>query len=118
MNIQEIPVVKCIGDEGYKFIVVRVVDTEAKEEKFIIRAHQNLQYHRNILAWLKEQELGGTGLKSTCIGGGRIRFDHENKTIKIWDRSGDFGKEPERALTVAILQEAYQGYVVSEQTDW
>jgi hypothetical protein len=118
MNIQEIPVVKCVGEEGYKFIVVRVINIENQQNKTIIRARQDCKYHRDILAWFKEQELGGTGLRSGCIGGGRICFDHENKTIKIWDYSGDFGKEPDRALTVAILQEAYQGYVVSEQTDW
>jgi hypothetical protein len=118
MNIQDVPVVKSVGEEGYKFIVVCVVKPETKEEKLVVRAHQDCEYHRDILAWFKNEELQGSSLKCGCVGGGRIRINTSDKTVEIWDSSGDFGEEPDRTLTVTMLQEAFPEFVVSESKGW
>jgi len=101
---------------GYKFIVVRVTDSNGRG-KMVIRAKAECEYHRDILAILR-QELMPHNLDARCIGGGRIQVAPEGKTIHIWDYSGDFGKEPNRSYTVRMLKRAFPGHKVSRARPW
>lgn len=97
--------------DGYKFIVANVTDGNGGT-KMVVRANQDCKYHRDILAILR-REVRPFGLDARCIGGGRIEITPEAKTIRIWDDSGDFGKEPNRQQTVRMLQAAFPEFQVS-----
>ncbi len=74
----------------------------------MVRADKSCRYHKEILEKVRTE----TGLHARCLGGGRIAIDPDAKTIRIGDYSSDFGKEPDRQLTVKMLQEAFPGWTV------
>jgi hypothetical protein len=45
-------------------------------------------------------------------GGGWIEFDQTNRTALVGGKSTQFGREPDRGLTVDLLDEALPGYRV------
>ena len=99
--------------DGYKFIVANVTDGNGGT-RMVVRAKRDCQYHNDILAILR-REVRPLGLNAHCIGGGYIKISPEAKTIRIWDDSGVFGKEPDRQQTVRMLQAAFPEFQVSGQ---
>ena len=108
LDLSQLPVVLIDKTGGYKFIVAIVSDGEIS--KMVVRANQYCEYHRDIL---KELRLEMPSLNARCIGGGRINVDPDNKVIKIWGSSGDFGVEPDRAETVRMLKEAFTDFNIN-----
>lgn len=96
---------------GYKFIVAELTDSNGAK-RLVVRADQGCDYHRDILAGLR-QEVRSLGLGARCIGGGQISIDPDAKKISIRGSSGDFGVEPDRNETVRMLKEAYPEYQVT-----
>ncbi len=96
--------IRC-NNGGYKFVVLI-----NEREEMIVFADDNdhFDYHWKLLAQYQHE----TGLRASCIGGGRIRFDGEKKTIEIWDSSGDFGYEPDRNQTVSAIKQNYLDFEV------
>ncbi|MBA3973144.1 MAG: hypothetical protein C0504_02875 [Candidatus Solibacter sp.] len=45
-------------------------------------------------------------------GGGWLEIDHGKRTVVVGGTSTQFGREPDRGLTVALLEEALPGYMV------
>lgn len=130
MAFEDIQTVQICSDGGYKFIVVEL--TLGDEKKVVIRGNDEndlSNYHAGIFyrtLWhkfhqrrcsgaraKKEEDLCqscdcGAGVQLKCLGGGRISASLADKTIRIWDRSGSFGLEPEREIrTAALLQAAF-----------
>lgn len=108
MDLNNIPEVVIDLRGGYKYIVAEVSD-EKGNKKPLVRANESCGYHADILKKVKME----TGLFARCLGGGRIQIDPENKTIRIWNQSVDFGREPDRQLTVKMLQEAFPGWTIT-----
>lgn len=54
---------------------------------------------------------GHKGIRSP-FGGGWFTMDFSNKTISIFDSSGDFGVEP-RLITVSLLRQALPDYTIT-----
>jgi phosphohistidine phosphatase len=112
MTIHEVAEVVVDASGGYKFIVAEVSDGTIT--RLVVRADQSCELHRYILRGTREQ-LSPHGLQARCIGGGRILINPEAKTVKIWDKSGDFGFEPDRMETVRMLQSAFPDFVITEE---
>ena len=91
---------------GYKFVVLQ---NEKGEHVVFADDDRRYGFHRDLLAQYQKE----SGLQAECIGGGRISFDEEEKAIKIWGCSGDFGREPDRKETVQVLQGAYPDFDVT-----
>jgi hypothetical protein len=81
--------------------------------KIIVRGGDIHQYHHELEKSLK-QEVLEFGMKANCIGGGKYRVNLEEKTVYVWDQSGEFGKEPNRNETLRLFREAFPGFEVSE----
>ena len=104
------------GAIGYqKYILVQ--DGNGKETVISLP----LGYHADIAseyAWRygKEESWGSPegDLEFEVLGGGRITLNPERKTISLYDRSVDYGREP-RERTVEILQEAYPEYKIKQE---
>lgn len=45
-------------------------------------------------------------------GGGWLEIDHKEKTVVVGGTSTQFGREPDRGLTMELLREALPGYRV------
>lgn len=112
MTLTDVPEVVVDPSGGYKFIVAKLTDSNGKE-KLVVRAmEEHCDYHDDILNWLK-REVSSSGLKTFCIGGGRIEVSPDEKIIRIWGESGAFGKEPNREETVRMLQAAFPEFQVT-----
>jgi len=109
MTIEEVPVVVVDQEGGHKYIVVLLSDDN--EEKIIVRADKRHEWHRDILFEL-QREVRQFGLRAQCLGGGYIRVSSEQKAIRIWDYSSDFGREPNRELTAAMLRGAFPDFKI------
>ncbi|MCS7044508.1 MAG: hypothetical protein NZR01_17115 [Bryobacteraceae bacterium] len=48
------------------------------------------------------------------LGGGWLAVDPALRSVVIWGESGQFGREPDRRLTVRVLEAALAGYTVKE----
>lgn len=105
MTLADVPEVVVDPSGGYKFIVAKLTDNNG-EEKLVVRANKDCNYHNHILEMLC-REVQQNGLKTYCIGGGQIQVNPEAKTIFIWDDSSAFGKEPDRQETVRMLQKEF-----------
>lgn len=110
MTIEEVPDVVIDERGGYKFIVAVVTNSDNKQ-KTVIRANEKCDYHKRILAQL-QNEIYIFGLKAKCIGGGQIRVSPNEKTITIWDYSGDYGLEPNRNETALMLRVAFPDWTI------
>jgi phosphohistidine phosphatase len=110
MTIHQIAEVVVDASGGYKFIVAEV--TDGATTRLVVRADKDCVLHRHILRGTRDQ-LSPHGLQARCIGGGRILINPEAKTIKIWDRSGDFGFEPDRGETVRMLCSAFPDFSIT-----
>ena len=97
--------------EGNKFIVAMLIDTNG-EERLVVRANARCVNHSHIHDLLLE-EVRPNGLRAALLGGGSIQVNHKAKTIRIWGKSGDFGQEPDRQQTVAMLQKAFPDFQVT-----
>ena len=100
---------------GYKFIVVQLTDGGG-EKKLIVRANENCEFHADIFDELLRHEDLDT-LSPKCVGGGNIEVDPEEKRIRIRSSSSRYGREPDRQLTVRMLQVAFPDYQVKSD-DW
>src|SRR3989344_6214125 len=116
MDINSVQEVVIDPAEGYKFIVAQLTDGNSGK-RLVIRANQDCSFHRDILALLR-QEVRPSGLDAHCTGGGRIEINPAEKTIRIWDSSGDFGVEDDRKETVRMLQAAFPAFQVTGKSDW
>lgn len=107
MDLKNIPQVKIDPRGGYKYIVVKVSDEKGRK-KLLVRADKRCFMHINILEMVHRE----IGLSACCIGGGRIAIDPDAKTIRVWGCSGDFDREPDRQLTVKILQDSFPDWTI------
>ena len=113
MTINEVLEVVVDPENSHKFIVAELSDGNGGK-RLVVRAPKYVRYelHADILEFL-QKEVGSSGLKARCIGGGVISINTEKKTIKIWDDSGEFGEEPDRQETIRMLQVAFPEFSVT-----
>ena len=99
----------------YLYVVCRV--TEGIKSRVLFRAQPCEPYSDdNDLIRAVEDEVPVTWIID-CIGGGQMCFYQDIKTIKLWGKSFEYGKEPDRQQTIKLLQEAYPDFQVTEKSD-
>ena len=96
-----------------KYIVVELSNVKG-ETKIVMRGSKDIKSHADILEWL-EAQTAATSLGVTCIGGGRLKIDHQAKTIEVHDYSDSFGREPDRQQTVRMLESAFPEFRTVER---
>lgn len=98
-----------------KYILASFVDPNGKERK-LVRTY-NLKAHEYIFQQLISEltEKGVEYGSRTCLGGGYIFVDNEEKVIMIYGYSLSYGAEPDRDETIQILQEAYPEFRVEKK---
>lgn len=112
MQLQDLAEVVVDSDGGYKYIVIEV-SNEAGNMRRIVRGNAHMEYHRDIYEEVCRQF--PAAWRARCIGGGRITVNQRKRTAAIWDSSGSYGLEPDRAETVRMLQRAFPGFEVTQR---
>ncbi|TSC62929.1 MAG: hypothetical protein G01um101448_1042 [Parcubacteria group bacterium Gr01-1014_48] len=120
MTLSEIPAVKIVSSDGYKYLVAELTGADGNK-KFIVRADYSDSH--KIIATRLEKEVGRS-INIRYHGGGYIsiyhepwedRFTHEaypGKQISIFGTSDYFGMDSDPDRTVALLQKAFPGYSI------
>jgi hypothetical protein len=104
----DVPVVNIDDEGGYKYVLCRV--TNGSEEMLVVWAEESCDFHMYIVRRMRRRL---NGLDVRCLGGGHISINPDEEQIRLSRKSGDFGREPDRAHTAEIL-ESQTGFAV----DW
>ncbi|PAA52832.1 hypothetical protein BOX15_Mlig004408g2, partial [Macrostomum lignano] len=99
----------------FKYILIRIVDPETRENVNVVRGHPKFPYHADIyddcLAdWLKQ------GLTSECRGGGRIEWTSDGAGLCVYGYSQGFGRANHKEAKAAIAK-SYPNLNISVDND-
>eukprot|EP00343_Euplotes_focardii_P003551 CAMPEP_0205808554 /NCGR_PEP_ID=MMETSP0205-20121125/12529_1 /ASSEMBLY_ACC=CAM_ASM_000278 /TAXON_ID=36767 /ORGANISM="Euplotes focardii, Strain TN1" /LENGTH=83 /DNA_ID=CAMNT_0053084391 /DNA_START=27 /DNA_END=274 /DNA_ORIENTATION=- len=73
------------------------------------------EYHADILQTFQNEEIYGVGLveyESNCPGGGRIKFEEEEKKIFVYGYSQGFGRA-DHEITIGLIKTKYPDHEVT-----
>lgn len=104
----QIPNVDIDASGKFKYILINVKDPETKAEKYIVRGYKSCGYHADIFD-LVEPQIEKLKCKATCVGGGRIRHDPNEKAIFIYGYSQGFG-QADHKITHQLIKQKYPNY--------
>lgn len=97
----------------FKYILIKVhEDIEPPAEKMIVRGYKRSPYHADIFEEVESKELAPRKLDGECVGGGRIKHDPEDKTIKVYGYSQGYGKA-DHSVAVSLLNKVYSDYNIT-----
>jgi len=109
------------GEKGStRFIVADVSDGEGGKKR-VIRGQAFHNKHREIVEYLQGEAVSAGTPRGVvrnavaCCGGGFLELDSVAKTITLWGRSQNYGKEPDRQETIYILERKYSDYRVTDR---
>ena len=94
----------------FKYVLIR-----CNGEDLIVRGFKWANYHADIYDQV-EMEMTRKGVKCSCIGGGRIDHDSDNKRIIVYGYSVGFGRA-DHAKTVQLLLKKYPDYDITFSND-
>ncbi|XP_068695019.1 14 kDa phosphohistidine phosphatase-like isoform X2 [Montipora foliosa] len=99
-----------IDPEGrFKYILIKVTgDAHGNVFKYIVRGFSWAGYRADIYDGI-EEEIRQMGLKSDCVGGGRIQHDNAESKIFVYGYSMGYG-QADHSITVEKLKKAYPHY--------
>ncbi|KAF2074125.1 hypothetical protein CYY_004567 [Polysphondylium violaceum] len=113
---------QCIIDhqDDEKYVILRLTpydtttNSEAIEDRWVLASTETEAYHSDIKNWYCSNTADAhknIWRSPVCMGGGIIKVDHENKTVKTWGTSGGYG-DPPLEIVEQILKTVYepQGY--------
>lgn len=92
----------------FKYILIKVIDSESKAEKYIVRGYKSCSFHGDIFDQV-EAGIIRLGCKAECVGGGRIRHDPSVKSIFIYGYSQGFGTA-DHTITEKLIKEKFSDY--------
>lgn len=116
MTLKEVQTVVIDLGCAKKFIVV-VLSDETGTIKKVVRTYNLLSYERIFERLICELYGNRVTIKSyKCLGGGIMVVTAEEKRIVLCGQSLQYGKEPDRAETIQLIQEAYPDFRVEERT--
>lgn len=110
--LSKIPDVRINPEGESKYILCKIFNK--KEEKLVVRADADAEFHLDILKPLKE-DMTRIGLDVKCsgddLGGGRIYVDSENKIITFWGKSNALGKASHN-LAGKIIKKSFPDFEI------
>lgn len=109
-NKTEIPI--CLIEEKgvYKYVQI------SYNNEIYIRGTKKFKYHKGIYHnFIKDLEKTGIHKpKTKCLGGGRIKFDSNEKSISVYGYSNAYGRyDGQHEKTVEILKKFYPDYNIT-----
>lgn len=107
MDLADVKDVVVNSRDGYKYVLIEVAD-ENGDKKLVIRANETVRWHEDIVKLFQRE----CKLSARCLGGGRIWIDAAQKKIRLWDYSGDYGRE-DRSKTVEVLKTAFPDFEIT-----
>merc|ERR1712106_748349 len=111
MATPELQAVEAVDiDTGGKFKYILIKVEQGDESKYIVRGYSWAEWHNNIYDKVGP-ELEGLGLKCSCVGGGKIKHNSEDKTIQVFGESTGFGKA-DHSISVGLIKTKYTDYDV------
>ncbi|CAF1062254.1 unnamed protein product [Brachionus calyciflorus] len=100
-NLSEIASVNIDSNGRFKYILIKLVSKNSKQEKYVVRADILDDFEKNCNV---------SGIDIECVGGGRILHEPEKKTIFVYGYSLGFGLADHK-ISVELLKEKYSYYV-------
>ena len=125
INCKESDLKECIIDNNgkFKYIQIKVNDIKNQNEsKIIIRGtSDNVKYHKDIFTNFINNEINNNiqmknNYSFEIIGGGKIIFNNENKTIILYGYSTAYGPA-DHSLTSSIIKKYYPNYEIEIKYD-
>ena len=113
-NKTEIPICFIENKGVYKYVQI------SYNNEIYIRGKKKFKYHKGIYHnFIKEIEKTGIQKpKTKCLGGGRIKFDSNEKSIFVYGYSNAYGRyDGQHEKTVEILKKFYPDYNISQSND-
>ena len=110
--------VKFTGPGTYKYILLKITDQDGNI-RHIVRGNIDCAFHNDIFNWFVENETipeHKDTLKIECLGGGKVTYNDESKSILIFGTSGGFGKA-DHNLSAEIIQKELPDIEVKVQED-
>ncbi|KAM6431538.1 14 kDa phosphohistidine phosphatase [Liasis olivaceus] len=98
-------------DGVFKYVLIRVEPQGGGPGKDVVRGHAWAEYHADLYEKAAE-ELGRRGLRSRCLGGGRISHQSAAGRIHVYGYSVGFGRA-QHAVAAEKLKAAFPGYEVT-----
>ena len=96
-----------IDDDGvFKYVLIKC--SLNSQSKHIVRGFGWAEYHADIYED-EEQKILPLGVRTQCLGGGRIQHKPDSKEILVYGYSVGFGRA-DHSIAVKLLQEKFPGY--------
>lgn len=108
--LEDIPSVH-IDPGTWKYVQIRL--RKDGNEKLVVRAYRGLRFHAENYetAMRKFRPLG---IRGDVIGGGRIKYDPEEKQVSVYGYSKTFGRAVGcNAASAALIENSYPGFQVT-----
>lgn len=86
-DIESVRIDERAATQPAKFILANLIDDSSKS-KLVLRS-SGAEYHMGIYAELKREV--GDKLQVNVKGGGKLQMDQDNKTIRLWGVSSEYG---------------------------
>ena len=96
-----------VGESELQKYVVANVESEDGRNKKVVRS-RNVNHHNQIFDSLTTVAPG----KVTCLGGGALFYSANPKVIRVYGTSGEYGQDPDRNVTIALIASAYPDFKV------
>lgn len=100
----------------FKYVLCQIFESDTEDNsKHVVRGDKNCEFHEDVWNKLKKP-LREYNLRGKCVGGGRIEHDPDEKTLKVYGHSYQYGKA-NHELTVEILKKKYPDYTITWSDD-
>lgn len=94
----------------FKYVQIRL--TCMGDKKTVVRGWENLEYHVDVYnKFLKEEGNNLDGIDSEVIGGGRINVNKQDKKVKVYGYSVQFGI-CDHSYTCELIKKDFSDYSV------
>ncbi|CAL8464400.1 g3935 [Coccomyxa elongata] len=101
-----------IDEHGtYKYVLLRLESKDSSESRLLVRGNCRAGYHKDVLELANELDADSTS-QLVPLGGGRIAFNEENKTISIYGYSSAYDQAP-HDITAVLVRRSYPFHTVS-----
>ncbi|XP_051952288.1 14 kDa phosphohistidine phosphatase [Xyrauchen texanus] len=101
-----------IDPEGkFKYILVSIKVKDGTDNKVIVRGTKSAEYHNHIFEKVNPA-MEALGLECSCLGGGKIEHNSEEKKLRVFGESTGYGKA-DHAVTVEKLKSVFKDYEVT-----
>ncbi|XP_028829646.1 14 kDa phosphohistidine phosphatase [Denticeps clupeoides] len=111
-RLASIPEVAIDPDGVFKYVLIRVHNTEDDSSVDVVRGFAWAEYHADIYERVAGELEKGRIFDCECLGGGRIKHDSQAKKIHVYGYSMGFGRA-KHSVSTEKLKAHYPDYEVT-----